>query len=176
MFWTFSQIVVASNRNLMSSFGKASDPLCTEFSWANFRYFSFFSKSMVFNYFQHDKSEPDLKDDIMFTEFLNFTPNRFCFKPEPHEFVWKSVWSIMHRKSVSKFKIFFKLFKIWNQVSRFLIFQTKKCVFGPGDVLACPRIYRFVYQSAQFVVNIFKFFWSEIYGAQFSDLPDFRPS
>ena len=26
--------------------------------------------------------------------------------------------------------------------------QTKKRVFGPGDVLACPIIHRFVYQSA----------------------------
>jgi hypothetical protein len=89
----------------------------------------FFSKSMVFNYFRHDKSEPDLKDDCIFTVFLNFLPNRFCFKPEPHELVWKSVTAILHRIFVSIFMIFFKLFKIWNQVSRFLIFQTQKMCF-----------------------------------------------
>ena len=88
-----------------------------------------FSKSMVFNYFRHDKSEPDLKDDCMFTVFLNFIPNRFCFKPEPHELVWKSVTAIMHSFFVSIFMIFSKLFKMWNQVSRFFIFQTQKMCF-----------------------------------------------
>ena len=43
-FWFFSQIGFASNRTLVSSFGKVSDPLCTEFPWASFSYFSNFSK------------------------------------------------------------------------------------------------------------------------------------
>ena len=88
-----------------------------------------FSKSTIFNYFRHNKSEPDLKDDCIFTVFLNFIPNRFCFKPEPHELVWKSVTAILHRIVVSIFMIFFKLFKIWNQASRFFRFQTQKMCF-----------------------------------------------
>ena len=43
-FWIFPQIGFASIRNLMSSFGKAYDPLCTEISWAHLRYFSNKSK------------------------------------------------------------------------------------------------------------------------------------
>ena len=41
-FWIVSQIGVASNRNLTSSFGKAYDPFCTEKPWANLRYFQKF--------------------------------------------------------------------------------------------------------------------------------------
>ena len=43
-FWNFPQIGVASIRNLMSSFGKAYDPFCTEMLWANFIYFQTFFK------------------------------------------------------------------------------------------------------------------------------------
>ena len=111
----------------------------------------FFSKSMVFNYFRHDKSEPYLTDDYIFRVFLNFLPNRFRLEMEPHELVWKSVTAILHRFFVSIFMICSKLFKIWNQVSRFFIFQTlvlsNKNVFGPGDVWACPRIYRFILKT-----------------------------
>ena len=70
-----------------------------------------------------------VKDDCVFKVFLNFLPNRFCFKPGPHELVWKSVTAILHRICVSIFMVFFKFFKIWNQVSRFLILQTPKNVF-----------------------------------------------
>jgi hypothetical protein len=69
----------------------------------------FFSKSMVFNYFRHDKSEPYLTDDCIFTEFSNFLPNRFRLNMEPHELVWKSVTAILHRIFVSIFKVFFKI-------------------------------------------------------------------
>ena len=37
----------------------------------------------------------------------------------------------------------------------FLYSRPKKCVFGPGDVLACPIIYRFVYQSANVPPTLF---------------------
>ena len=43
--------------------------------------------------------------------FLNFIPNRFCFKPEPHELVWKSVTAILHRICVNIFMICFKPFQ-----------------------------------------------------------------
>ena len=88
-----------------------------------------FQKNAICNYFWNNKSEPDLKDDCMFTVFLNFLPNRFCFEMEPHELIWKSVTAILHRIFMSIFMIFFKLFKIWNQVSRFFIFQTQKMCF-----------------------------------------------
>ena len=107
-----------------------------------------FAKSTIFNCFRHNKSEPDLKDDCFVTVFLNFLPNRFCFKLEPHELVWKSVTAILHSFFVSIFMIFFKLFKNGTRFPDFSYSRPKKCVSGPGDVLACPRIYRFVYQSA----------------------------
>ena len=69
-----------------------------------------FSKTTIFNYFRHNKSEPVLKDECIFTVFLFFLPIRFCFKPEPHELAWKSVTAILHRIFVSIFMIFFKLF------------------------------------------------------------------
>ena len=85
----------------------------------------------------------------MFAVFLKFLPNRCCFKPEPHELVWKSVTAILHRIVVSIFMIFSNFSSQF--VARFpelSYSRPNKCVFGPGDVLACPRIYRFVYQSA----------------------------
>ena len=102
----------------------------------------------MFNYFRNNKSEPYLKHDCNFTSFLNFIPNRFCFKPEPHELVWKSVTAILHRFVVSIFLIFSKFSKFGTIFPNFPYSRPKKCVFGPGDVLACPIIYRFVYQSA----------------------------
>ena len=42
----------------------------------------------------------------MFTVFLSFLPNRFRLNMEPHELVWKSVTAILHRISVSIFKVF----------------------------------------------------------------------
>ena len=68
----------------------------------------FFQKVLFFNYFRHDKSEPDLTDDCIFTVFLNILPNRFRLEMEPHELVWKSVAAILHRISVSIFKFFSK--------------------------------------------------------------------
>ena len=38
----FTQIGFASFRNLMSSFGEVYDPICTEFSWAQFHVFQNF--------------------------------------------------------------------------------------------------------------------------------------
>ena len=68
-----------------------------------------FQKVQILNYFRHNKSEPYLTDDCMFTVFLNFLPNRFRLNMEPHELVWKSVTAILHRISVSIFKICFKI-------------------------------------------------------------------
>ena len=75
-----------------------------------FSYFSKISKSIISNYLCNNKSEPYLKDDCICTVFLKCLPNRFCFKPEPHELVCKSVTAILHRIFVSIFIIFFKLF------------------------------------------------------------------
>ena len=66
-----------------------------------------FKKVPFSNYFRHKKSEPDLRDDYIFTVFLNFRPNQFCLEMEPHELVWKSVTAILHRILVSIFKVFF---------------------------------------------------------------------
>ena len=110
-------------------------------------------------------SEPDLKDDCMFTDFLNFIPNQFCFKPEPHELVCKSATAILHRIVWACLWYFCKHFRSWSLVVRFFIFQTQKCVFGPGDVLACPIIYRFVYPQTlsdppqKLIVHTFPSIW-----------------
>ena len=40
--------------------------------------------------------------------FWKCLPNRFCLNMEPHDLVWKSVTAILHRISVSIFKIVFK--------------------------------------------------------------------
>ena len=79
-FWCFPQISFASNRTLMNSFEKVSQPLCTELLWASL------------TFFQNLKyMEPDFK---------------ICHFPD-----------------------------------------TYRCVFGPGDAWACPRIYRFISKS-----------------------------
>ena len=83
------------------------------------------------------KLETHLDCDCIFTMFLNFHPNRFCFILEPRELVWESVWSILHRNSVSRFKLFFKLFQMWNLVFRFFRFQTQENRFwGLGTFFA----------------------------------------
>ena len=66
-----------------------------------------FSKSTMFNYFRHNKSEPYLTDDFVLTVFPNFLPNRFRLNVEPHELVWKSVTANLHKLVVSIFKMFF---------------------------------------------------------------------
>ena len=82
-FWMFSQIGFASNWNHTSSFGKVSQPICTELLWAFVRFFS----------------KPDI--------YIYMEPDFQIFQiPDPH-----------------------------------------KCVFGPGDVWACSRIYRFILKS-----------------------------
>ena len=88
------------------------------------------------------------------TVFLNFLQNRFCFKPEPHELIWKSVTAILHRIFVSIFMVFSNFSKHGTRFPDFSYYRPKKCVFGPGDVLACPIIYRFVYQSANVPLTI----------------------
>ena len=93
-----------------------------------------FSKSMVFNYFRHDKSEPDLKDDCIFTVFLNFLPNRFRLEMEPHELIWKSVTAILHRICVSIFMIFFKLFKFGVRFQDVLYSRPKNVFLGLGTL------------------------------------------
>ena len=61
-FWISPQIVFASIRNLMSSFGKASDPFCTEIPWASLIYLSNFSNFGTWF--------PDCSDS---------RPNKMCF-------------------------------------------------------------------------------------------------
>ena len=61
-FGVLSQIGFASNRNLLSSFGKASQPFCTEMSWANLRCFS-----------------KNWKYGTWFPDFSDFRPNKMCF-------------------------------------------------------------------------------------------------
>ena len=46
----------------------------------------------------------------------------------------------MHRKFVSKFKIFFKIYKIWNSVSIFFRFLTQENVCW-GPVTFLPVLY-----------------------------------
>ena len=89
-----------------------------------------FFKSAIFNCSQFQKSEHHLDYDYICTVYLNSTPNRFCFMSEPHELVWRSVWSILHRNFVSKFHIIFEIFKFWNHIFRFFRFQPKKIGFG----------------------------------------------
>ena len=43
-----------------------------------------FQKVWFINYLRHDKSEPDLTDDFVFTEFFNFLTNRCRLNMEPH--------------------------------------------------------------------------------------------
>ena len=47
--------------------------------------------------FRHNKSEPDLADDCIVTEFLNFLSNRFRLGMESNELIWKSVTANLHR-------------------------------------------------------------------------------
>ena len=91
-----------------------------------------FSKSTIFNYFRHNKSEPDLKDDCIFTVFLNVLPNRFCFKLEPHELVWKSVTAILHRICVSIFMIFSNFSKLGTRFPDFHIPDPTNVFLGLG--------------------------------------------
>ena len=95
-----------------------------------------FQKVQFFNYFRHNKSEPDLTVDCMFTMFFNFCPNRFRLNMEPHELVWKSVTAILHRILVSIFKVFFNL-RYMKPDSYFHMPEPNKCVFGPGDAWVC---------------------------------------
>ena len=67
--------------------------------------------------------------DCIFTVFLNFHPNLFCWLWEPRELVWESVWSILHRNFLSKFKVFFKIFKIIIWFSDFPDSRPKKIGF-----------------------------------------------
>ena len=51
----------------------------------------------------------------------------------------------MHRISMSIFKILFSKSEIYGtRFPDFHIPDPNKCVFGPGDAWACPRIYRFI--------------------------------
>ena len=87
-----------------------------------------FFKSAIFNCCQFKKSEHHLDYDYIFTVFLNFHPNRFCFIWEPHELVWKSVWSSLQRLFMSIFSCFqnfqksepyFQIFRFQTQENRF---------------------------------------------------------
>ena len=95
-----------------------------------------FSKSAIFNCFQFKTSEHHLDYDCIFTVFVNFHWNRFCFIWEPRELAWGSVWSILHSFFRSIFYIFFKNSKNWNHISRFFRFQTQETrFFGLGTFL-----------------------------------------
>ena len=113
-----------------------------------------FSESTIFNCFQFKKSKDHLIYDCIFTVFLNFHPNRFCFIWEPHELVCKSARAILHSFFGSIFYRFFKFSKIWNLVSRFSDPSIKKWFWGLWtffDVLACPKNHRFVYRIYNFL-------------------------
>ena len=113
-----------------------------------------FSKSTIFNCFQFRKSESHPDYDCIFTVFLNFHPNRFCFIPEPHELVWRSVWSILHGFFGS---IFYLFFKKWSQVSRFFRFQTPENRFsGLGTFLHVFDVQKFInlFTILQFLYNV----------------------
>ena len=107
----------------------------------------FFQKVSFSNYFRHDKSEPYLTDDCILTVFLDFLPNRFRLEMEPRELAWKSVTAILHRFVVSIFKLFFNLRCMEPDFQIFHIPDPNKCVCGPGDAWAYPRIYRFILES-----------------------------
>ena len=61
--------------------------------------------------------------------FLNVHPNRCCFISEPHELVWKSVWSILHRNFVNTFKKFFKNLKN-RKIKLIVIVRDEKILSG----------------------------------------------
>ena len=65
-----------------------------------------FQEALCLNYLRHSKSEPDLTDDCIFVVFVNVLPNWFRLEMEPHELVWESVTTNLHRMFVSIFKIF----------------------------------------------------------------------
>ena len=65
-----------------------------------------FQEVQFFNYFRHNKSEPDLTDDCIFTVFLICLPNWFRLEMEPHELVRKSVTTNLHSCVVNIFKLF----------------------------------------------------------------------
>ena len=64
--------------------------------------------------------------------FFKIIPNRLCFKPEPHELVWKSVTAILHRICVDIFMIFFKLFKYGTRFPDFSYSRPKNVFLGLG--------------------------------------------
>ena len=75
---------------------------------------------------------------------LHFLPNRFCFKPEPRELVWKSVTDIMHRIVVSIFLMFLKTFqKLEPGLHIYQIPGPNKLVLGPVDVFGRLKITNF---------------------------------
>ena len=94
--------------------------------------------------------------DCIFTVFLNFHPNRFCFTLEPRELVWESVWSILHRNFVSNFNIFstFSNYGIW--FSDFSDSRPKKIGLlarGPFfHVFFCPKSSIYL-QFCKFYIN-----------------------
>ena len=138
-FWILSQIGFASIRNLMSSFGKASQPFCTEIPWTFFRHFSLFSIWRVGGPF-------DL--------WLHFY-SVFAFSPKSVLRYFGTSWvrlekrhSHYARNSVSKFCRFSEFRNVEPGFHIFHIPVPEKCVLGPGDVFACflcPIFYRFVY-------------------------------
>ena len=75
--------------------------------------------------------------------FLNLPTNRCCFKSEPHELVWKSVWPILHRNVVSKFNIFFIFLKLEHGFQIFQISDKKKVCWGPVTFLPVFQVQYF---------------------------------
>ena len=59
--------------------------------------------------------------------FWEFDPNRFRFKMEPHEPVWKSVTTNLHRISMNILSVFFKNVIYGAQISDFPYFRPSYC-------------------------------------------------
>ena len=96
-------------------------------------------------YIKFTKSEHHLDYDFICIVFLNFHPNRFCFISEPHELVWRSVYSILHSFCLEHLLYIFQKFQ--NVEPYFQIFQIpdpRKSVFWPGDVFAGFQVQKII--------------------------------
>ena len=93
-FWMFPQIGFASNRNLVSSFGKTSQPFCTDILWAKLRYFLKLSKFGTW-----------------FPDFSDFRPNKMCVGAQ---------WRFLLVFYVQYFTDLFTILKMFHKLSLML--------------------------------------------------------
>ena len=101
-------------------------------------------------------------------------PDRFCFKSEHHELVWKSVWSILHRNLVSKIEIFLKKIKFETWFPDFSDSRPKKIgfwglgtflhVFWVQKIIDLFTIWRFFYKFWKMSHKSFSYEPSRQYG------------